>query len=182
MLFTVIAIAFFFIAIVISQFITDPNLKIAFWLMLVLIFVSYANIYLSTHFYTKLREQPGLQGERGKSGIRGPQGSHGVCIVQEKCGAVEKQLKALFQDEIKKKNESYRKLMIKVNNGILLNDEEKNIKNMIEHYINEMKELAIEKNWDLETIKKNIDDHLNGIYIEPTTTEYKNNSKPNLKQ
>ena len=124
MLFTIITITFLFIAIVVSQFITDPNLKIAFWLMLVLIYVSYANMHLSSYYYAKLREEPGLQGSRGKSGERGPQGSHGVCIVQEKCGAIANELQELFKDEIKKQNEPYRKIMVKVDNGISLNDEE----------------------------------------------------------
>lgn len=166
MLFTIITVAFIFISLVISQFITDPNLKIAFWLMLVLIYVSYANIHLSSYFYAKLREQPGLQGERGNAGERGPQGSNGVCIVQEKCGAVENQLQELFQSEIKKQNESYRKIMVKNDNGIELTDDEDNIKKIIDHYIKEMKAKAQEEEWDLDKIKQEIDANLNAIEIE----------------
>ena len=156
MIFIIITIIIFSISIIISQFITDPNLRIAFWLMLFLIYISYVNIHLSTYFYTKLREQPGLQGPRGNFGERGPQGSNGTCIVTEECGVVSDQYNELFQDEIKKQNESYRNIMTKVKNGIILDDDEKQIKNMIEDFIAKVKTKAEEEKWPLSKVKEEI--------------------------
>lgn len=156
MFFTISTIIFFFIAIIISQFILDPNLRIAYWLMLLLIYVSFSNIMLSTYFYVKLRAQPGLQGERGSIGEKGPHGSDGVCIVQPECGPVQNKYNTIIQEEIRKKNKDYDDIITKNEKGIMLNDSDKKLKQVIDDFINKIQFKAEEENWKLIDIKNTI--------------------------
>ena len=100
MLLTLTTIVFFFIAIIVSQFISDMNLRVSYWLMLLLFYISCANIYMSAYFYAKLRSQSGLQGERGDPGDSGPRGSNGTCIITPNCGIVN--CRNLIETEISK--------------------------------------------------------------------------------
>ena len=68
MWYTLGSLFYFFLAIIVSQFIADRNIKIAYWLMLFLLHISLSNIYMSTYFYIKLRETPGIKGQRGDPG------------------------------------------------------------------------------------------------------------------
>jgi len=138
MLFTISTIIFFFISIIISQFILDPNLRIAYWLMLLLIYISWANIYMSSYFYIKLREQPGLQGSRGQPGERGPKGSKGVCQIEPECGIQQNKLGDIIRDEIRNLDSNFNNILNKDKNGIMLKSEEQKIKSSIEDYINNL--------------------------------------------
>ena len=68
----------FLIAILLSSFIEGSKLKIMYWLVVTLLFISVFNIYLTTKYYIKLRNEPGIRGERGDPGLQGDQ-SRGVC-------------------------------------------------------------------------------------------------------
>ena len=156
MLFTISTIIFFFIAIIISQFILDPNLRIAYWLMLLLIYISWANIYMSSYFYIKLREQPGLQGARGPPGETGPDGSKGVCQIEPECGIQKNKLGDIIRDEIRNLDSNYSKIINKEKNGIMLKDNEQKIKSSIEDYILKVQQKATDQNMTRSDIKKEL--------------------------
>ena len=156
MLFTISTIIFFFIAIIISQFILDPNLRIAYWLMLLLIYISWANIYMSSYFYIKLREQPGLQGARGPPGETGPKGSKGVCQIEPECGIQKNKLGDIIRDEIRNLDSNYSKIINKEKNGIMLKDNEEKIKSSIEDYILKVQQKATDQNMSRNDIKKEL--------------------------
>tara|TARA_B110000240_G_scaffold192175_1_gene235918 strand:+ start:413 stop:892 length:480 start_codon:yes stop_codon:yes gene_type:complete len=133
MLFTISTIVFFFIAIIISQFIYDVNLKIAYWLMLLLLYISFSNIYMSAYFYAKLRSQPGLKGKRGDSGEQGPKGSNGSCIITPNCGIVN--CRDLIEKEIEKRLEVYKNIRGDIKNGNILKPDQKKILRKINTFI-----------------------------------------------
>ena len=154
MLFTISTIFFFFISIIISQFIIDPNLKIAYCLMLLLVYISLSNIYMSFYFYNKLRAQPGLRGERGNSGELGARGSDGVCIVQPECGIID--YNKMIKDLLRTLDTNYDSILTKDTNGIMLEDEEKQIKSSIEDYVHSIQTLAENEKWPLPKLKEQI--------------------------
>lgn len=133
MFFTITSIVFFFIAIIVSQFIADPNLKVAYWLMLFLLYISYANIYMSIYFYIKLRSSPGLQGPRGDQGEPGPDGSDGVCEIIPSCNIAN--CKGLIESTLEKNISDYKSIKDKIEENIELNSDEKNILRKMNQYI-----------------------------------------------
>lgn len=74
------------IFIVINFFIKDTKLKMAYWFIVGLLFLTIMNIYMSIVYYIKLREDPGEPGLRGTKGQKGPQGDIGKCSFSETCG------------------------------------------------------------------------------------------------
>lgn len=72
--------------IVISLFIEEFRLKLAYWLVVVLFVLSITNMYMSIVYYIKLREDPGIPGPRGAKGDQGPSGDIGKCTFSDKCG------------------------------------------------------------------------------------------------
>ena len=74
-----------FLGIIIGQTINDIQLKLCYWLILFLFFITVTNIYITLHFYKKLREDPGIKGPRGDPGESGPKGSDGVCSLSTSC-------------------------------------------------------------------------------------------------
>jgi hypothetical protein len=133
MLFTISTIVFFFMAIIASQFIANMNLKIAYWLMLALLYISFSNIYMSAYFYAKLRSQPGLQGPRGDPGDRGPRGSNGNCIITPNCGIVN--CRDLIEKEISKRLDVYKNVRNDITDGNLLTSDQKKILRKINSFI-----------------------------------------------
>lgn len=71
----------FGVAVLIAISIQDNNLKICFWLSLILIIVCLINLNLSISFYIKLRNDKGIQGPRGERGDKGPKGFPGRCAL-----------------------------------------------------------------------------------------------------
>ena len=133
MLYTISSLVYFFIAIIVAQFIVDPNLKIAYWLMLFLLHISLSNIYMSTYFYIALRETPGIQGERGDPGDPGTKGSNGVCVISPSCGIAN--CRGLIEKELQKNIPEYRTIRRKMKRGIMTNDSDKRILQKINGYI-----------------------------------------------
>jgi len=133
MWYTLGSIFYFFLAIIVSQFIADRNIKIAYWLMLFLLHISLSNIYMSTYFYIKLRETPGIKGERGDPGEMGSNGSNGVCVVSPSCGIAN--CRDLIDKEMVKQVPEYGTIRNKISSSIMLTDDEKRILSKLNDFI-----------------------------------------------
>jgi len=88
---------------------------------------------MSTFFYIKLRETPGIKGQRGEYGESGQMGSNGTCIISPKCGITN--CRNLIEKELEKNIEEYKDIKNKVQSSIMLNSEEKRILNKLNSYI-----------------------------------------------
>ena len=99
MLLTIIALTIVFLSIIINKFIVDPQLQYIYWLVVFLLFVSVSNIYMTMHYYVKLRNEPGIKGERGDPGGKGQDGSNGVCEINTGCGAIQN-CRDLIEEEL----------------------------------------------------------------------------------
>ena len=55
--------------------------------------------YLYDYYYVKLRNEPGIKGERGDPGEKGQVGSNGVCEINTGCGAIEN-CRDLIEEEL----------------------------------------------------------------------------------
>ena len=99
MLLTIIALTIVFLSIIINKFIVDPQLQYIYWLVVFLLFVSVSNIYMTMHYYVKLRNEPGIKGERGDPGEKGQGGSTGVCEINTGCGAIQN-CRDLIEEEL----------------------------------------------------------------------------------
>jgi len=133
MWYTLGSLFYFFLAIIVSQFIADRNIKIAYWLMLFLLHISLSNIYMSTYFYIKLRETPGIKGERGDPGEMGSNGSNGVCVVSPSCGIAN--CRDLIDKEMVKQVPEYGTIRNKISGSIMLTDDEKRILSKLNDFI-----------------------------------------------
>jgi len=133
MWYTLGSLFYFFLAIIVSQFIADRNIKIAYWLMLFLLHISLSNIYMSTYFYIKLRETPGIKGQRGDPGEMGSNGSNGVCVVSPSCGIAN--CRDLIDKEMVKQVPEYGTIRNKISSSIMLTDDEKRILSKLNDFI-----------------------------------------------
>lgn len=133
MWYTLGSLFYFFLAIIVSQFIADRNMKIAYWLMLFLLHISLSNIYMSTYFYIKLRETPGIKGPRGDPGEMGSNGSNGVCVVSPSCGIAN--CRDLIDKEMVKQVPEYGTIRNKISGSIMLTDDEKRILSKLNDFI-----------------------------------------------
>lgn len=68
--------------------IKDFNLKVCYWLSLTLIMVALVNFNMAVSFYISLRNEKGIDGQRGVRGDKGPKGFPGRCELNldAKCG------------------------------------------------------------------------------------------------
>ena len=120
-----IVIGLIIFSILLSQFIEDNTLKLCFWLLIFLLFITISNIYLSFYYYKKLREEDGRQGARGDPGVKGAIGSNGVCKLATSCGitncrrVIEREFSSIFPE--------YNKVREKMDRNIILNDNDKKI-------------------------------------------------------
>jgi hypothetical protein len=83
--FTLFLIIIFIVLLIISFFIEDTNLRICYWLVVMLLALSIFNIALAVTYYTKLRNEAGIPGPRGPIGDKGAKGPQGVCTVSDQC-------------------------------------------------------------------------------------------------
>jgi hypothetical protein len=74
------------IVIVVSLFIEDKTYKIYYYLIVALAGLTFLNCYIAVIYYIKLRNEPGIPGQRGPKGDKGPSGSQGKCVLTDKCG------------------------------------------------------------------------------------------------
>ena len=66
--------------------IPDPTFRVAYYMIIALLFLASLNIYLSVVYYIQLRNTPGIQGQIGNKGPKGVKGNAGKCSFSQKCG------------------------------------------------------------------------------------------------
>ena len=131
----VIPLIFLGCCILISQLFIGPekDIKITFYLIMFLLYLSIYNIYTSVNYYIKLRNYKGLRGDRGEPGDRGIKGSDGTCIMSKGCGILN--CKKLILEELILKFPELADINKKVENNILLNPKEKRQFDIVSNYI-----------------------------------------------
>ena len=132
----IVAVILVFLAMIGGQFIQESKLRVAYFLLFFLLFVSFSNIYLSQTFYTMLRNDPGVKGDRGDPGDKGPKGSDGVCTLTTNCGIAN--CRGLIEKEISKVVPEYKDVHDKLKNQIFLNDYDKKVLRKINTYIDDV--------------------------------------------
>lgn len=80
-----IVLIIFIIAFSISFFIQETKYRIAYYMILALLFLSALNVYLSIVYYIQLRNITGIPGAQGEKGPTGVKGAPGKCSFTETC-------------------------------------------------------------------------------------------------
>tara|TARA_Y100000590_G_scaffold1649_1_gene2055 strand:+ start:4236 stop:4670 length:435 start_codon:yes stop_codon:yes gene_type:complete len=117
-----------------GKFIVNPSLQGIYWLLMFLLFVSAGNIYLTYYYYVKLRNEPGIKGERGDVGEAGEDGNEGMCVINTQCNAIQN-CREFLQSELKKISPEYSSVLEKEDQSIALNDNDTEIVEKINNYI-----------------------------------------------
>ena len=133
MFFTILSLIIIFVAIIISQFLIEPELQPIFCMIFLLLFVCYANIYMAIYYYVKLRNNPGIQGERGEPGLKGSKGSQGVCVIDTSCDALQN-CNELIENTLKEKISEYKSIREKMEKGFRLTNKEKKVLEGLQTY------------------------------------------------
>jgi len=156
--------------IIIGQTINNIQLKFCYWLILLLFFITVTNIYITLHFYRKLREDTGIKGPRGDSGEPGPKGSNGVCGLSTSCnindckGYIEK----IFLDMDKYPGTEYRILKNKLSNNVILNQNEKKKLQQMDDWTNLLTNICKKQLYNKTELKKFIEDSFkSGKFVLP---------------
>jgi hypothetical protein len=123
-----------FLSIIIGQLVIEQNLRIIFYLTMLLLFVSLNNVYYSMNYYIKLRNHKGVKGDRGDPGDPGQDGNNGVCIMAKNCGIAN--CRDMIVEELEKKFVNYKKINEKISSNLKLNNNETEIKKTMDKYIN----------------------------------------------
>tara|TARA_X000000950_G_scaffold186030_1_gene225243 strand:+ start:298 stop:642 length:345 start_codon:yes stop_codon:yes gene_type:complete len=84
-------------------------------------------------YYVKLRNNPGIKGERGDPGDAGQKGSDGVCSMAKNCGIAS--CRKLITDTLGDKFPEYKIIRKKQNRNVELNSKEKKQLQYINSYI-----------------------------------------------
>ena len=134
MYYWIFATLYTFATIIISQLLISQNIRIIFYLAMILLFVSLNNIYFSINYYIKLRNIKGTKGERGDPGEEGQDGSNGVCLMSKNCGIVN--CRDLIVKNLEKRFPEFKKINETVNNNLELSSGDKKKKKVMEKYIN----------------------------------------------
>ena len=135
MFFTITALIIIFIAIIISQFLIEADLQPIFWMISLLLFVCYSNIYMAIYYYVKLRNNPGIQGERGEPGLKGAKGSQGICVIDTSCDALQN-CDDLIDNTLRNKISEYGAIRDKQDEGTRLSNKENKVLESIQTYKN----------------------------------------------
>ena len=93
------SLAYVFIAITISQLFIEDKLRLIFLMIMFLLYVSIYNVYFSFKYYIKIRNEPGIKGDRGDPGVPGQGGTDGICGMSKGCGIAS--CRKLIVDELK---------------------------------------------------------------------------------
>lgn len=158
MIYTVMVLTIIFISIIISKFIVNPDLQYIYWLVVFLLFVSVSNIYMTMYYYVKLRNDPGIKGERGDAGEKGQPGSNGVCEINTSCNAVQ-DCRGLIEDKLKEKMPEYRSVLDKRDkNRETLNAKDNSILRQVNGYVSILEPKCKSGRYTLEEMEKLIDD------------------------
>jgi hypothetical protein len=131
---TALGILFIFAAVIASQFVKGVKLKLIYWMIMVLLFITLINIFLTIKYYIHIRDNPGIKGARGNSGKAGPKGSMGVCKISTSCREVY-DCKNLIQEKLQDNSASYAKIIKKFNKNELLSQPEKTTLSKVNEFI-----------------------------------------------
>lgn len=123
-----------FLSIIIGQIVIEQNLRILYYLTMLLLFVSLNNVYYSGIYYIKLRNHRGIKGDRGEPGDPGQDGTDGVCLMSATCGIVN--CRNMITDELENKYLDYKNINRKVSDNLKLDANETEIKSTMDKYIN----------------------------------------------
>ena len=83
------------------------------------------------HYYVKLRNDPGIKGERGDPGEKGISGSDGVCEINTSCDAIQN-CRGLIKKRLMEKMPEYKAVIEKRDTELqTLNENDKNIINQV---------------------------------------------------
>jgi len=162
MLLITILLIIVFATIIISKFIVDPALQPLYWLIVFLVLVSVTNIYMTVHYYVKLRNEPGIMGERGDPGISGSKGSNGVCMKNTSEDAIANcrgLIKTIFEDKLPK----YYNVMEKERESKKLSGSEKDTKRQVEDLIQDIEHKCKSGDITKEDIVTKVTESLNLI-------------------
>ena len=129
----VYAVLYVFFSLIIGQFFIEDDIKLIYYMVMFLLYISLTNIYTSTKYYIKLRNTPGIKGDRGDPGLTGSAGSDGVCVMSNACGIVN--CRKLIIDTLTKKIPDYKKIRRKQSSNIELNSNDKKKLEKINYYI-----------------------------------------------
>lgn len=132
MYYWIYAVLYVFFTIIIGQLLIEQNLRLIFYLIMLLLYISVNNIYFSIKYYVKLRNHKGIKGDRGDPGDTGAPGGNGTCVMNEKCGIVN--CSKLIEDTLKEKFPEYRDILLKQKDNRQLDDIEKQKFDYIETY------------------------------------------------
>lgn len=124
---------YLFIVITISLLFIEEKLRVVFMLIMFLLYVSIYNIHFNIKYYIKIRNEPGIKGDRGNMGGQGPGGSDGVCTMAKSCGIAS--CRKLIVDELKKIFPEYKVIRTKLSQQNELNSREKRQLKQINTYI-----------------------------------------------
>ena len=110
------SVLYIFLTIIISSLIIEQNLKLIFFLIMFLLYISVYNIFITFEYYIKLRNNPGIKGDRGDPGEPGQDGNNGVCVMAKNCSIancrnlvireLEKQLNEVFHTVINSREDA----------------------------------------------------------------------------
>ena len=126
-------ILLFIICLIASFYISDTNLKLCYWLIIILLYIVVINIYISITYYMKIRNESGVKGPRGEAGEQGISGGEGVCKLSTQCGLsncrriIEKELINIFPE--------YNRINKKLKRNLVISNSEKKTLNQINSYI-----------------------------------------------
>ena len=123
-----------FLSIILGQIVIEQNLRIIFYLTMLLLFVSLNNVYYSINYYINLRNYKGIKGDRGDPGEPGQYGNNGVCIMAKNCGIAN--CRDMIVEELEKKFVNYKKINEKISSNLKLNNNDTEIKRTMDKYIN----------------------------------------------
>ena len=127
------SIFYVFVAVTIAQLFIDENLRLVFLMIMFLLYVSLYNVHFSIKYYIKIRNEPGMKGDRGDPGTVGQDGTDGVCAMAKGCGIAS--CRKLIVDELKKKFPEYGVIRKKLAKSEELNPMEKKQNRQINTYI-----------------------------------------------
>jgi hypothetical protein len=127
------SLVYVFFAVTISYLFIEENLRLVFMLIMLLLYVSIYNVYFSIKYYYRIRNEPGMKGDRGDPGQSGQGGSDGVCAMAKSCGIAN--CRKLIIDEMKREFPEYALIRQKLAKNEQLNKNESRQNKQINSYI-----------------------------------------------
>jgi hypothetical protein len=157
---TSLVVLFVLIAIIMSQFIKGVKVKIMYWMIIALLFIVFLNIYMTALYYIKIRNNPGVKGERGPPGKAGQNGARGVCVLNTKCMEVY-DCRNLIKNKCREKSLIYKQIIEKQDKNQMLSDQENRIIDKVNSYVELLAEKC--KNMNKEQVITEIAESLDAV-------------------